>query len=195
MSRVSWAIRVAPLLGQVVQRPHVVQPVGQLDEDDPDVVHHRQQHLAEALGLPLLARRELQARQLGHALDDVGDLFAEQLADLLDGVRRVLDDVVEQAGGDRDDVQPQVGQDVGHLERVDQVGLSRPPDLALVLVGGEHVGPPEQLGVGLGIGRAHFLDEVLEPDHGGRCLTESSGGTPVARVGDVAQAGRAPPAS
>ena len=52
----------APLLGQVVQRPHVVQPVGELDEDDADVVHHRQEHLAEALGLPLLARRELQRR-------------------------------------------------------------------------------------------------------------------------------------
>ena len=75
-------------------------------------------------------------------------------------------------GGDGDDVQPQVGQDVGHLERVDEIRLARPADLPLVLVGGEHVGPPEQLGVGVRVGRAHFLDEVLEPDHGGRCLTE-----------------------
>ena len=82
------------------------------------------------------------------------------------GVRRVLDDVVQQAGGDRDDVQPQVGQDVGDLERVDQVGLARPPDLSLVLVGRKHVGPPQQLGVGVGIGGPHLLDEVLEPDHG-----------------------------
>ncbi len=52
-------------------------------------------------------------------------------------------------GGDGDDVQPQVREDVGHLERVDEVGLPGPADLALVLVGGEHVGPPEQLGVGV----------------------------------------------
>ena len=89
-----------PLLGQVLQRPHVVQPIGELHEDDADVVHHREEHLAEALGLALFARRELQRGQLGDALDDVRDLLAEQLADFLDRVGRVLDDVVQQAGGD-----------------------------------------------------------------------------------------------
>ena len=86
-----------PLLRQVVERAHVVQPIGQLHQDDADVVDHREQHLAEALGLPLFARRKLEAAQLGDALDDVGDILAEQLADLLDGVGRVLDDVVQQA--------------------------------------------------------------------------------------------------
>ena len=39
---------------QAVQRAHVVEPVGELDEDDPDVLGHRQQHLADVLGLLLL---------------------------------------------------------------------------------------------------------------------------------------------
>ena len=39
--------------------------------------------------------------------------------------QRVLDDVVEQAGGDGDDVELHVGQEVGDLERVDEVGLAR----------------------------------------------------------------------
>ena len=60
--------RDAALLGQMVQRPHVVQAIGELHQDDPDVVDHREQHLAEVLGLPLLARRELDRAQLGHAL-------------------------------------------------------------------------------------------------------------------------------
>ena len=156
----------APFLRQVMQRAHVVQPVRELDEDHADVVDHREQHLAEALRLPLLARRELQRRQLRHALDDMRHLFAEQLPHLLDGVRRVLDDVVQEPGGDGDHVQPHVRQEVGHLERVDQVGLPGPADLSLVLVGGEHVGPPEQLGVGVRIGRAHLLEQIFEPDHG-----------------------------
>ena len=71
------------------------------------------------------------AGQLRDAVDDVGDLLAEELADLLDGGGRVLDDVVQQPGGDRDDVEPQVGEDVGDLERVDEVGLSRLADLPL----------------------------------------------------------------
>jgi hypothetical protein len=78
---------------------------------------------------------------------------------------------VEQARRDGDDVQAQIGQDVGHLERVDEIRLPGPPDLPLVLVGGEHVGPPEQLGVSVRADRAHLFDEVLEPDHDGRCLT------------------------
>ena len=42
-------------------RPHVVEPVGELDEDDADVVRHRQEHLPDVLGLLLLVvqRREL----------------------------------------------------------------------------------------------------------------------------------------
>ena len=38
---------------QGVQRAHVVEPVGELDEDDPDVLGHRQQHLSDVLGLLL----------------------------------------------------------------------------------------------------------------------------------------------
>ena len=37
-----------------VQRPHVVQAVGNLDEDDPDVVAQREQHLPEVLRLGAL---------------------------------------------------------------------------------------------------------------------------------------------
>ena len=40
---------------QKLQSPHVVQPVRQLDDDDANVVHHGEQHLADALGLPFLA--------------------------------------------------------------------------------------------------------------------------------------------
>ena len=39
---------------QAVQRPHVVESVGELDEHDPDVLGHRQEHLADVLGLLLL---------------------------------------------------------------------------------------------------------------------------------------------
>ena len=50
-----------PIFRHVLERPHVVQAVGQLHENDADVVDHRQQHLAEVLGLALLARRKVMA--------------------------------------------------------------------------------------------------------------------------------------
>ncbi len=155
----------APLLGQVVQRPHVVQSVGELDQDDADVIDHGQQHLAKILGLPLFARRELDGAELGDALDNVRDVGAEELLDALDRRLRVLDDVVEQAGGDRHDVELHVGEEIGHLERVDEVRLPGMADLSLVLERREHVRAPQQLDVGLGVGRPDLLDEVLEPNH------------------------------
>ena len=79
------------------KRTHVVEAVGELDEDDPDVVDHRQQHLAEVLGLPLFARRKRNGADFGDPLDDVGDLGAEVLLNLLDRRQRVFDDVVQEA--------------------------------------------------------------------------------------------------
>jgi hypothetical protein len=73
---------------------------------------------------------------------------------------------VEQSGGDRGRIEPHVGQDVGHFERVDEVRLAGPAHLSLVLQGAKRVGLVEQLGVGPRVGGAHLFDDVLEPDHG-----------------------------
>ena len=107
--------------------------------------------------------------------DDVGDVGAEQLRDPLDRGLGVLDDVVQQPGGDGHDVELHVGEQVGDFERVDQVGLARMADLSLVLEGREDVRPPQQLDVGVGIVCPDLFDEVLEPDHDWRCLTSEAG--------------------
>ena len=84
------------LLAEVLDRPHVVQAVGELDEDDADVLRHRDDHLPVVLGLRLLAALEADPRQLGDALDEVRDLRAELRAELLHVRARVLDDVVQE---------------------------------------------------------------------------------------------------
>ena len=141
-----------------------MEPVGELDEDDADVVDHRQQHLAEVLGLPLFARRERDCADLGHPLDDVGHLGAEVLLDLFDGRQSVFDDVVQQAGGNGDRVEPHFGENAGHLERVHQVGLPRMPDLPLVLEGGKHVGPAKELAFLVGGIGSDLLEQVFESE-------------------------------
>ena len=153
------------VLRQVVEGPHVVQAVGQFDHDDADVIDHGQEHLAETFGLPLLAGGKLQAGQFGHPLNNVGDLLAEQFPDFFNGIGGVLHDVVEQACGHGHHVQALVGQQIRHLQGVDQIGLPRTTDLSLVLVGRKYVGPPEQLGVGVRVERPDFVDEIFEPNH------------------------------
>ena len=77
------------LLRHRVERAHVVQAVGELDQDDPDVRGHRDHHLAVVLGLRLVARLERDAGELGHAVDQARDLLAERLADLVERSRVV----------------------------------------------------------------------------------------------------------
>ena len=59
------------------QGAHVVQAVGELDDDDADVVAHSQEHLAQVPGLLLVHRGDLDVRELGHAVDKVGDRLAK----------------------------------------------------------------------------------------------------------------------
>ena len=116
-------------------------------------------------------RRKRDGADLGHPLDDVRDVVAEGLADALDGGERVFDDVVEQPGGDADHVELHVGEDVGDLERMDEVRFAGMADLSLVLQGREHVGPPEQLEVGVWAVAPDLFEQVLEANHANRCLT------------------------
>ena len=83
------------------------------------------------------------------------------------GRERVLDHVVEEAGGHRHDVELHVRQEIRDLERMDQVRLAGMADLPLVLERREDVGPPQQLEVGLGTVAPHLFEERLESNHEG----------------------------
>ena len=155
-----------PLLGQVAQGAHVVQAVGELDEDDPDVIHHREQHLAVGLGLALLGGGEGDLADLGDALHDVEHVGAEVLLDPLGLGQGVLEDVVQQAHRHAGGVHPHLGQDGGHLEGVHEVGLAGGAGLSLVLDGGEDVGLAQDVEVGAGVVAPDGIVDVLEADHG-----------------------------
>ena len=122
---------------QVLQRAHVVQPVGQLDEHHAHIGDHGQQHLAHVFGLAVFAVGKLDLVDLGDALDDVRHLVAEVGRNLLVGGRRVFDRVVQQAGGDGGRVQLHLGQHLGHFERMNDVGLAGGAHLPLVMLDAE----------------------------------------------------------
>ena len=125
-------MRTLLLRRQAVQGAHVVEPVGELDQDDPDVLGHRQQHLADVLGLLLLVAVGAELGQLGDAVDELGDLGAELLLDVGQAELGVLRDVVEERGLDGDRVDPELGQDLGRGDRVGDERLAGRPRLALV---------------------------------------------------------------
>ena len=57
--------------GSARERPHVVEAVGELDEDDADVLRHRQEHLPDVLGLLLLERDGRVLAELRDAVDEL----------------------------------------------------------------------------------------------------------------------------
>ena len=111
--------------GHGAQRAHVVQPVGDLDEDYPHVVREREQHLAEIFGL--LRRVGVEdARHLGQSVDHRGDLRAEDALHVFDRVFCVFHHVVQQRCDDRFDSQSDLlDDDFRHGDRVQQIGFSR----------------------------------------------------------------------
>ena len=129
-----------PLGREKLQRAHVVQTVGQLDEDDADVVHHGQHHLAHVFGLGFFGRGKIDFADLGDAFDDVSNLLAELRINLVDGYRRVFNRVMQQAGGDRRGVEAHLRQQRGDLQRMHQVRLARLAGLTFVMFEGEFVG-------------------------------------------------------
>ena len=87
----------APLLGlHVLKRAHVVQPVGELDEQHAHIARYGDQELPEILGLLRLLGGKIELLDLGQAVDQRGDVRAEELLDLFQRGGRVLDGVVKQ---------------------------------------------------------------------------------------------------
>ena len=128
------------LLRQRRERAHVVEAVGELDQDDPDVRGHRDHHLAVVLGLVLVAALERDPRELRDAVDQSGDRVAEELAHLVEARRRVLDRVVEERRAERLRVQAKAGADLRDLDRVRDEVLARAAALVDVALAGEREG-------------------------------------------------------
>ena len=127
------------------QRAHVVQAVGELDQDDAQVAHHRHHHLAEVLGLRLVGVLELHLGELADPVDQFRDLLTELRGQLLLGDPGVLDDVVQPRCDDAVDVEAHLREHVCDVERVADVGLAGLTELPGVCARAEQVGAMHDL--------------------------------------------------
>ena len=119
-----------------------MQAVGELDEDDAQILAHREEHLAQVLDAFLLLCLKRNVDEFGHAVYDFRDVAAELAADhrqiVVPGA--VLDDVVEEGGADRVGVQLQIGHNLGDGDRMDDIRLARAAHLPAVVFLGHVVG-------------------------------------------------------
>ena len=154
------------IFSKKVDRSHVVQAIGQLNEQDADVLRHRDQHFAEVFGLSFAHGRELDLRNFGQAFDEERDLFPAQTFNFFAGGKGVFEGVVEKGRGDRHVVHPHVDQDAGDFERMNEIGLAAQSLLPVVHLRGKHVGALKQLEVDIRVVFEHPVGDVIEAKHG-----------------------------
>ena len=155
------------------QGPHVVQAVGELDDDHADVAAHGQKHLAQVPGLLLVHGGDLDGGQLGHAVHQLRDRLPKEVGELLERGGGVLHRVMQKGRADGVLVHVEVlGEDEGHLDGVVDVGLSRAAALVAVEVRGKAVGALGLLhALRVKVGGAGLLEqaEVCGVGHGLLC--------------------------
>ena len=125
------------LCRQCVQGQHVMESVGQLDQNHPDVFRHGHQHLAQALGVQAvwvvrqvaarpgrLLETGVQPSELGNPVHQFGYLRAETVFQLLAGNAAVLHHIVQEGGHDGVNIQVEVGEEEGGFQRMGDVGVA-----------------------------------------------------------------------
>ena len=173
MSIVSWAMRCCFSARHRRDRAHVVQAVGELDDQDAQVGGHRDEHLAHRRRLLRLPRVELDAVELGDAVDDGGDLAAEVPLDVGDRDLGVLDRVVQQGGDDGDLVEADVGDDAGDRQRMVDVALAARAELVAMRLGGDLVGVGDRRDRRLGVAAAVAGEQRGQLGRRGRLVVPS----------------------
>ena len=128
-----------------------MQPVGELDEEHPQVFAHRQEELAQVLRRALVVGQLLELGELGHAVHQPGNVGAELRLDILDRRQRILDRIMQQRGDHRVLIELEVGHQAGDLDRMAEVWIAAGTLLGAVLLHGVDVGAVEQRLVGIGL--------------------------------------------
>ena len=116
-----------PLLlvgGEIFERAHVVEAIGELHEHHPDVVDHRQQHFPVAFRLGDIVALE-NVGDLRRPVHDLGNRVAEFLTDVLDGVFGILGHVMKEGRRNRDIIEGDfLGDDLGNFVGVIEEGFA-----------------------------------------------------------------------
>ena len=131
---VEGLLRRAPLLPLLhgPEGSHVVESIGEFDEEHAPIRRHGDQHLANRGGLLRFFRVEVEAIEFGDAIDDPSNLLAELGRNSVEGQHGVLDGIVEERCGDRGGIESEISHDEGYGDGVGDVGLTGPSHLSVM---------------------------------------------------------------
>jgi hypothetical protein len=118
----NWRVNIQGLPGdatalfrtQHVQRAHVVQAVGELDQDNADILGHGKRHFLEVFGLRFGAGGKVDLGKLADTVNQFGNRIAELPGERLLANAGILNDVVQERGDQALRIHVHVGEDAGH---------------------------------------------------------------------------------
>ena len=122
----------ALVLTHAFQRAHIVETVCELYHDDANILRHCEEHLAVVFELDILLGHVLDASELRHTVDELHDVPAELRIHLLQCRAGILHDIVQKRCADRLVIEVKPREDVGNVERMDDIGLPRDAHLSTV---------------------------------------------------------------
>ena len=115
------------------ERAHVVQAVRQLDQHDPDIPGHGQDHFPEGFSLGFLPVGEVQFVQLGNAVHKVRNLITELCTECFEGdAFAVFNGIMKKPRSNRRGIDHQFSQNGCHQAGVGEISLTGLAELAFM---------------------------------------------------------------
>ena len=124
--------------------PHIVEPIGKLDDDGANVLGHGNENLPMVFGSEFHVLVIGKTSDLGQCLDKVPDFLSEFLLDFFAACPGVLYRIVKKAGANRLWTDLELSQNIGHAKAMANVGVAGFAELPFVLLFGESVGSLDQ---------------------------------------------------
>jgi len=149
----------------ILKGAHIVKAVRQLDQNNPDVVRHGEEHLSKILRLAFFLGLEIDLADLGNTVNEVCNLGSEDCLQLLVGCKRIFQGVMQQTGSQCLHVQTQLRQNGGHFHGMNEIWFAGKAGLPLVNLCGKDVGLPYDVEIRAGVVGYNFIQDVIEPDH------------------------------
>ena len=154
--------RFLPIGLQVLESTHIMEAVGQLDENHANIGDHGQQHLAHVFGLAVFAVGELDLVDLGDTFNNVRHLIAKTSLDFFAGGGGVFHGVVEESGGDGGGVHLHLREHLCNFKGMNDVGLAGSSNLAFMVLNAEIPGFADETDIFTGTVRLNAPEQSLK---------------------------------
>ena len=131
--------RLLLMHGHKLHGAHIVQSIGQLNQNHANIARHRKEHLAIVFNLSIFLGNILNFAQLRHAVNKVGHNHAKALLDIIQGIIGIFNNIVEKGCRQGFIVHLQAGQNAHHANRVNNIGLTGFAHLGFVCFKGQFI--------------------------------------------------------